>query len=385
MKASAWLVVATGIVVLLIAAMSREKSETFSGVNVQINGVDDHHFMDKSDVIKILESVNGGKLDKVAVSSMNLSAMEKALAKDKWVKKVDLFFDNSNHLQVSIDEREPIARIFTTSGNSFYLDSGLVRLPLINKFSARLPVFTNFPTDVIVLNKKDSSLLKEIRLLSGVITNDPFWMAQIDQIDITPYNTFEMIPKLGNQIIRFGSADKYQEKFNNLLAFYKKVQKRTGWNRYSVVDVQFANQVVAVKRDAKEVKADSVRAVQIMKDIIAEAKRKMNDSTNVQLDQDNNPIDIRSSREIDNIPDENTGVSVEKPSNVVAPPAPVVKPAAKKPTVVAKPTSTVTKPKITIPAKKPAAKKPEVKKAPVKTVPKVKQQPKAVMPKKTDQ
>jgi cell division protein FtsQ len=149
--------------------------------------------------------------------------METELQKSKWIKKAELFFDNNNVLEVRISEREPIARIFTTSGLSFYLDSSLTRLPLSDKFSARLPVFTNFPTDVIVLSKEDSNLIKDIRILGGFIEANPFWMAQIDQVDISANRTFDLIPKLGNQIIHFGNAENYQEKFNNLLCFYKQV------------------------------------------------------------------------------------------------------------------------------------------------------------------
>ena len=74
--------------------------------------------------------------------------------KTQWIKKAELFFDNNNVLEVRITEREPIARIFTTSGSSFYIDSSLARLPLSDKFSPRLPVFTDFPTDVIVIIQK---------------------------------------------------------------------------------------------------------------------------------------------------------------------------------------------------------------------------------------
>src|SRR6185437_8620805 len=194
--------------------------------------------------------------------------MENALSKQPWVKNAEMFFDNNNVLQVKITEREPIARIFTVSGPSFYIDSSLARLPLSSKFSARLPVFTSFPTDVKVLTKSDSSLLSDVKIMSEFINAHPFWMAQIDQVDITSARTFELTPKLGNQLIRFGSAGNCEQKFNKLLAFYKQVQTKIGWNKYSVIDVQFMNQVIGVNRDKSEIKSDSLRSVQIMKGII---------------------------------------------------------------------------------------------------------------------
>ena len=100
-------------------------------------------------------------------------------------------------------------------------------------------MFTNFPTDVIVLSKADSNLIRDIRTISEFIGTDPFWMAQIDQVDIIAGRTFDLIPKLGNQVIHFGKAENYHEKFNNLLCFYRQVLSKKGWNQYSSVDVQF--------------------------------------------------------------------------------------------------------------------------------------------------
>ena len=392
-----WLLLASGVVVLLVAAMTKKDANIVSRVNIIITGVQNHYFLDKKDVTKILEKVNKGKLENSQIGTIDLSSMEKELIKDQWIRKVEMFFDNNRILQVKIDEREPVARIFTTSGNSFYIDTAMTRLGISGKFSARLPVFTNFPTDVIILTKKDSALLKEITILSDFIANDPFWMAQIEQIDITPFYTFELTPKLGNQIIRFGDVKNYKEKFNTLLAFYKKIQTKTGWNLYSVVDVQFANQVVAIKRDAKEVKSDSLKAVQIMKQIIADAQNKMNDSTSLQLDQkDNTATDISQSRERD---ESGLGGSEETaaPPRVFSPvsvPAKTERPAVvTKKVIEVKPLAPkkeikkveVKKPvvKSVVPKKVVIIKKAE-KKPVVKKVPEVKREPKAVMPAKTD-
>lgn len=305
---SVWILLGAGTVVLLVAAITKKNSEKVTGVQINITGVQNNYFIDKKDVINILEKINGKKIDKVAISSLDLSAMENVLKKDQWVKNAEIFFDNNNVLQVKIAEREPIARIFTLSGVSFYIDSSLTRLPLSDKFSARLPVFTSFPTEVIILKKQDSVLLNGVKTLSEYIDAHPFWMAQIDQIDITPAGTFVLTPKLGNQLIRFGTADNCDEKFNKLLAFYKQVQTKIGWNNYSVVDVQFKNQVIGVNRNAAEIKSDSLRTIQIMKSIIEEAQKNINDSTKIQLPQptDDNNDKVNNSPVLGNVPDETT-------------------------------------------------------------------------------
>ena len=387
-----WILLGSGIVVLLVAAVTKKNNEVIKGMEINITGVQNNYFIDKKDVIKILEKANGSSFKNASPSSLDLTKMENVLQKDQWIKRAEIFYDNNNVLQVNIIEREPVVRIFTTTGASFYMDSSLKRLPLSDKFSARLPVFTNFPTEVIVLKKRDSILLKNIKTLGEFIGKDPFWMAQIDQVDITAANTFELIPKLGNQVIRFGDIDNYEQKFNKLLAFYKQVQTKTGWNRYSVIDLQFKNQVVAVNRDAKEIKMDSLRAVEIMKNIIAEAKKRSDDSTSIQLTQPSEANDINKSVEKEDLPEEiNIDNKKNEENNKVSSVIPVhvpEKPVLKNPQTMASPSvsrpSSNEKPR---PArvKKAEVKKPVIKKEiPKKTESKPDQVPKAVMPAQTD-
>lgn len=390
-----WTILGSGAVVLLVAAIDRKNSDHIARVDIHILGVQNNYFIDKKDVLVILQKTNGQKLENANAGALNLGQMENALSKQPWVKNAEMFFDNNNVLQVKITEREPIARIFTVSGASFYIDSSLARLPLSAKFSPRLPVFTSFPTDVKVLSKPDSSLLNDIKIMSEFINAHPFWMAQIDQVDITSARTFELTPKLGNQVIRFGNADNYEQKFNKLLAFYKQVQTKIGWNRYSVIDVQFKNQVVGVNREKGEIKSDSLRSIQIMKGIIEEAKRNTNDSTKIQLPQpaEVNNDKISSSPVLKNVPDETEAedkIQEKKSSETsitVAPPPDPVKsekkkvPAAKK-TVNTHPSSNE-RPSPTL-TNDPLVKKEAGKKEEKKPAAEIKRVPKAVMPPKSD-
>lgn len=387
LAAMIWIIIGSGTVVLLVAAIERRNSERCSRIEIEITGVQNNFFIDKKDVISILEKTNEGKLEKMPVHAIDLAMMEFELQKSRWIKKAELFFDNNNVLQVRITEREPIARIFTTSGMSFYLDSSLTRLPLSDKFSPRLPVFTDFPTDVIVLSKQDSNLIKDIKTLSQFINTNSFWMAQIDQVDILPNRSFELIPKLGNQVIRFGSAENCEEKFNNLLCFYKQVLTKIGWSHYSAIDVQYKGQVVGVRRGANEIKMDSLRSIQIMKALIEEAQKHINDSTNIQLDQPADDDNINTSSEIESAPDENMKVNTSNkkervavaPIHVPEKPTSGSKSATKKNALTIIHSSSVEKPN-PAPLKSNIAKK----QGNQKDAGKNKKVPKAVMPPKTD-
>ncbi len=402
-----WLTVSAGTTVLLVAAIKKTDLKKCKEVEIKISGIENTNgpkFVDEEDILNVIKNICSANPVGKAIGDFDLRKIETELEKSKWVKNAELFFDNNDILKVNLREREPVARVFTVAGTSFYIDTALTMLPLSDKFSARLPVFTGFPSDNIVLSTADSNLLKDIKNISIAIQKDTFRMAMIDQVDITAERNFEMIPKIGNQLIVFGNATDAEEKFNKLQLFYKSVMVKSGWNKYSVINVQFKNQVVAKIKGAEEKTADSIRTIQIMQIIAANAAKQAEDSVQtILLDNNNNTADssmiqqsiqrednYETSNPINNLPPQPTTTQpVTNSANTN--PLPIVKPAAANP----------------IPSKKPVAVKPAVVKsnpvnksnsiAPVKkpitnpvTKPKpnvVKpaiQKPKVVMPNKND-
>ncbi len=290
-----WIMLGMGTIGLLIAAVNKKENEDCRAVEINLTGVKSYYFIDRDDVTHMLEEMNLGKIKGQAINTFNLAGMELSLEKNKWIKNAELFFDNNNVLKINIMEREPVARVFTSKGTSFYIDTSLVILPLSDKVSARLPVFTSFPTTAKKLSKTDTNLLNDVKNISEYILRDPFWMAQIEQVDITAQQSFEMIPKIGNQIIIFGPAENYREKFNNLLIFYKYVLSKVGWNKYAKVNLTYKGQVVAVRRGAEDIKTDSLKTIQLMKALVANAqKQSMDSADNIQLVQpkDDNSVPV---------------------------------------------------------------------------------------------
>jgi len=293
MLTTLWVAMGAGLVVLLVAAIRKEDTQLCTGINVVIKGVSNNFFVDKKDILKSIDEYIDGSPVGQSVSLLNLKVLENDLQKNIWVKQAQLYFDNNAMLQVIVMEREPVARVFTNSGTTFYIDSATAMLPLSEKYSARLPVFTNFPSDKAVLLKQDSLLLKDIYTISMAIQQDTFWMAMIDQIDITPQRNFEFVPKVGNSIIIFGDAVNVTEKLQKLLLFYKEVIVKTGWDKYSVINVQYANQVVAKRKGAEDKTSDSLRTLQLMYLMAYTAEQQANDSLqNFLQDNEHNTTDI---------------------------------------------------------------------------------------------
>ena len=201
-------VAGAGLIVLIIAAVNSRNHQVCKGYDIEIkNNAGQSFFIDKKDIEKVLTANKTIAFNNKPVSSIDLNIVEARIRKEPWIKDAQLYFDNSETLKVIVEQRQPVARLFSSSGGSFYIDSSGKRMPLSDKVSAKLPVFTGYPID----SKKDRTpaeikLIREIKEMSLFLLNDPFWMAQISQIDITPSKEFEMIPTVGNHVIEFGDG-----------------------------------------------------------------------------------------------------------------------------------------------------------------------------------
>ena len=145
--------------------------------------------------------------------------------------------------------------------------------------SARLPTFTRFPSNKNKLAKPDSLLLSQIVKLANFIQADSFWMAQIAQIDITPQANFEWVPVIGDHFVVLGNVEDLKSKFKRLYAFYQQAWLQNGINTYEKLDVQYAGQVVAIRKGNLKTMIDSVWVHQLMVDLVNQHQRSLTDSS----------------------------------------------------------------------------------------------------------
>ncbi|HET7899531.1 MAG TPA: hypothetical protein VFL47_17710 [Flavisolibacter sp.] len=259
---TAWIVVIGGIATLLVSANSKAKARTCKGVAVSINNGGDKIYVEKEDVLKSIQHSAHGSVVHRHTGDINLAELETDLETNPWIRDAELYFDTKDILHVAVSERVPVARVFTTAGTSFYIDTTGCRMPLLEAYSAKLPVITGFALSKR-RNAADSLLVQEIKEVVQTVSADAFWNAQIGQIDITPDRKFELIPVIGSHVIKLGSGNQVKEKLAKLLVFYKQVLPKAGFAKYSALDVQFDGQVVAVRRGP----VSAVDSVQLQKNI----------------------------------------------------------------------------------------------------------------------
>ena len=256
---------------LLIAAINTKNSSTCRGIEVEINGGSKPFFLNKREVTASLESQGLlTDLHNKKIASFDLLKMEMVLRKSSWVKDAQLYFDNNQVLKVRITERQPAARIFTVTGNSFLIDSAGVQMALPVKNVFRLPIFTGYPNERFGL-RRDSAVSQQIRELAAFFNGNVFWSNQIQEINIRSGNFF-MTPLLGDQIIEFGDGNDYEAKFHRLFVFYKSVITQTGFEKYSTIKLGYGNQVIATRGKGVISRADSIQAHKNVMEMIRMAR-----------------------------------------------------------------------------------------------------------------
>lgn len=291
-----WIAIGIGAMVLFGAAVQQKNKKVCANIQIEIVGDVKHMFLDEKDILTMLNE-HGNILGK-AINLLDIQSMEQNIQKNPWVQHADLFFNNQQILNVSITERQPIARVFTVQGNSFYIDDHCNRLPLSDKISASVPIFTNYTNGNNIISLSDSVLLSNVAKLGKYIVTDSFFMAQIAQINITPNGTFELIPLIGNHIIVFGDANDVQQKFNRLYTFYKQAWFQNGINKYQKINVQFNNQIVAERKNQNNMLLDSAKTLQTVTGILKQKELTItnelnNNIVNIKNQNNNNTNSIK--------------------------------------------------------------------------------------------
>lgn len=257
-----WTAISSGLLVLLVSAVRKERTMLCKAVKVEFTDNKPFRMLDEMEIISTLwPNQQKGLPEGKKMVSIDLYALERQLEKNPWVLSADLFFDQQHVLNINVQQRTPVARLFTPEGSSVYMDESFTILPVKMNDAVSLPVFSNFYISPSGANAQDSLVMERITGLAQFILADPFWMAQIEQVNINADYSFELVTQVGNQAIRLGNRSDWAAMFNKLKMVYRRISNENGWTKYSAIDLQFKDQVVCVKGNGLYQVADSTAQV----------------------------------------------------------------------------------------------------------------------------
>ena len=176
--------------------------------------------------------------------------MEKKLNTHFALENAEVYLLNTGELNVNLNKRTPIARLIANDPiHNAYIDEHGQLMRTSDSYVAKLPIFSGeFKwSDSNFVNNVDRGLLTQIYNMSRLINNDPFLKSQIVQIHINNNGYFELIPRIGNHKILFGSSDNMEKKFKKIKLFYTEGPSPKELNLYDTLNVMFNDQIVCSK------------------------------------------------------------------------------------------------------------------------------------------
>ena len=252
---SAWLLFILGTSALLSFTLRKKNNRVCKKWEINVDSFSGNHFVTPERVEKILSN-SGLQKGEDMFANIDTKIIEKKLLSLSSVEKVEVFKNMDGTLEVEVEQRRPIARVFNRNGYSVYIDENGKVMPVSEYYTARVLVVNGYidiksgeEMDRIELNDslKELTLLDEIFELATYISKHEFLKAQIEQIYIEKNKEIVLIPKVGNQEIIFGKAEEIEKKFNKLLLFYKKGINPNNLNLYKTINLKFDNQIVCKK------------------------------------------------------------------------------------------------------------------------------------------
>jgi cell division protein FtsQ len=177
----------------------------------------------------------------VSVNRLNTEEIERFIEQNPIVKKANCYHTPEGNAYLDVILREPM---FVVVGNeNYYVDADRQILPVPAGVSAYVPLVTGRVTKSFATGKLYNFV--------EFVRNSKFWNAQIGQIHINDAGRIELVPRVGNTIIYLGKTEKYEDKLDRLYKLYSKGFAVFGWDMYSMLDLQFDNQIVAIKNKNK--------------------------------------------------------------------------------------------------------------------------------------
>jgi cell division protein FtsQ len=202
----------------------------------------------------------GNLLKGQAIKSINFAGIEEAVMHQPYVASAQVYATMEGDVVIRVLQRQPVLRVFSQHGESYYLDASGTMLPLNPGYPARVPVASGFIDEPLVRNKNYSvdsvragdslryhAVMNNLFRLASYIACSPFLKAQVEQVYVDRDGEMELIPRVGNHIILMGRADDLDDKFTRLMVFYRLGLNSTGWDKYQIINIKYKHQVVCSK------------------------------------------------------------------------------------------------------------------------------------------
>ncbi|WP_238320934.1 cell division protein FtsQ/DivIB [Neotamlana nanhaiensis] len=229
------MVLLLGLVTFLFAFASGRNAKRYVA-KPKVNFLGENNLFITSENVSKLLIQNYAGLENVPKETLDLNVLENTLKSNAMIKNAEVYLSVNGTLNADIVQKTPIARVNTNA--SYYIDADGQYMPLSSNFSARVPLVTGYV---------EKNNLKSVHTVAQKVMNDDFLKTHVFEIHRDQNHKLYLKLRQCHFMVKLGDVNFIDKKINNLKAFYKKSSKEKTLNSYSVVNLQFENQVICTK------------------------------------------------------------------------------------------------------------------------------------------
>jgi len=232
----------------------RVKQIKCSSIEITVSDSSENGLITRGEIASLVRR-EGTALAGTGLKEINLSGIEERIRARHEVKSAEAYVTIDGTLRIAVTPREPVLRLIV-NGTDYFIDDEGVLFRKRKLYTPRVHVVTgNFDIKgpaaegfSVLDTAAGKTILKDVYDLVSYIRRDRFLSAQIDQIRVTGKGNISLVPRTAGHIINIGNIDGLEEKLETLKAFYDKIMPLAGWDAYSLIDLQYKDQVVCRKK-----------------------------------------------------------------------------------------------------------------------------------------
>ena len=202
------ILVAVSIYLIVAVTIFNRKPENqvCKGMELVVKDSVDYGFITEAEVTKLLKQKNLYP-EKKRIGTINVRQLEEVLSQHPFISRAECYLTSGGKVGIEIYQRIPLLRVMSSNGDNYYIDH-----------SGKIMNATGKPIHVAVatgfIDRKFAQ--QELYELGLYLQRNPFWKAQVEQINVTPKKELEIVPRVGDHILFLGKATDFEEKFSKL-------------------------------------------------------------------------------------------------------------------------------------------------------------------------
>lgn len=242
MKIAIKIILLVGVLAYLvfgIVNLSRDEDQRICiGTEIIIKDSTNCRFVDENFVEGLIVKTKKS-IKNTPIRQIDIKYIEQFVQASPYIDSALCYYTPNDIMCICVTPRKPVLHVIPDTGDSYYMDmSG-----------------NDMPTDLFLLDlclatgniSKEFAKEHLVQIASYVNTHSP-WNTEIQQIYVKTPKHIELIPLTGEHVIVIGEPTNIENKLNRLSIFYKEGLDKAGWNKYSIIDLNYANQVVCTKK-----------------------------------------------------------------------------------------------------------------------------------------